>query len=293
MALDKLQPADIKPALTGFIREARYMLNPELFPDENTVHDVRVLMKKSRAILKLLRQNMGDEIFKREYSTLREVGRIMCSWRETSVLRKLLKNLKKRYPEVFSELSDNEKIKNILSPDGNQKSSDQYMKNDVPVIIDLLRKSEYRIRFISLHDDGSHSIRDSIEDSFGLVVRTYLSARNNPRSANMHELRKKTKDLLFQLQFFRPLNPKTVRSLEKKLDLLGQSLGKYNDLSVLINALGYKFKSSDPPGAIDRLAVIIRADQDKYIRKVWQVADRLFCPGKRLSHLAGLTESED
>ena len=293
MALNNLQPADIKPALTGFIREARYMLDPELFPDENRVHDVRVLMKKSRAILKLLRTNMGDDIFKREYSTLREVGRIMCSWRETSVLRKLLKNLKKRYPQVFSELSDNDKINGILSPVEDQKSPDLYMKNDVAVIIDLLRKSEYRIRFISLPDGDPRSIRDSIEDSFNLVVITYLSARNNPRSPNMHELRKKTKDLLFQLQFFRPLNPKSVRSLEKKLDMLGQSLGKYNDLAVLINALGYKFKSSNPPGAIDRLAVIIRGEQDKYIRKVWQVADRLFCPGRNFSHLAGLTESGD
>jgi hypothetical protein len=45
---EELKIRDIKPALYGYVREAWSLLDPEAFPDEKKVHDLRVLMKKSR-----------------------------------------------------------------------------------------------------------------------------------------------------------------------------------------------------------------------------------------------------
>ncbi len=68
------------------------------------IHDVRVLMKKSRATLKLLKSQIDEESFNKEYSALEGSGKNDETWRETSVHRKTLKDLKKRYPEMFSHL---------------------------------------------------------------------------------------------------------------------------------------------------------------------------------------------
>ncbi len=54
MELDYVKLKPIKPALAGYIRESQILLKKSVIPDEKTVHDIRVLMKKSRALLKLV-----------------------------------------------------------------------------------------------------------------------------------------------------------------------------------------------------------------------------------------------
>lgn len=276
---------DIKPVLCGFIREARYKLDPSSVPDEDAVHDIRVLLKKSRAALKLLKVITGVEIFKREYGSLREAGRIMSSWRETSVLRKLLKDLKKNHPHIFTGLSGNEKTAALMKRPDPVTPPDESMKKNIENIISLLHKSEYRLRFIVMHPEDQSALLKSLVTTWNLVSSAFLTARNCPKDTTIHELRKKTKDLMFQMFFFRPLNPGPVKSLEKKLDTLGQYLGKYNDLSVLVRTLGYKYRPSSTPGPVDELVLIIRIEQDRYLKKIWPAAGRLFYPGKRIEDI--------
>ena len=54
MELDYVKLKEIKPALAGYIRESQTLMKKSIVPDDNVVHDVRVLMKKSRAALRLI-----------------------------------------------------------------------------------------------------------------------------------------------------------------------------------------------------------------------------------------------
>ena len=96
MEPDFVKLKEIKPALAGYIRESQALLSQSVIPDENTIHDVRVLMKKARSVVRLIADQMDTVFIAREMQSLREVGRILCSWRDISVLRKALKNLKKK-----------------------------------------------------------------------------------------------------------------------------------------------------------------------------------------------------
>lgn len=286
MPEDNFKLIDIKPVLCGYIMEAQQMLGPGV-PDEKVIHDVRVLMKKSRASIKLLKNQMDVESFNKEYLIFREVGRIMRTWRENSVHRKLLKDLKKRFPELFSRLNDNEKI-NILS--GIQQILNEplpEMKKDLEKIIGILHKSIFRIRFQAMNNLDQKLIRGELERTFDNVSACFLKARNYTRNINLHRFRKKTKDFLYQLSFFRSLDPKAVKSLEKRIEALAQNLGKYNDYAVLITTLGYTYPSGENSKALDELIVIIKQEQDKYLLKVWPSAFRIFRPGNKLADLPG------
>ena len=104
MELDLVKLKEIKPVLAGYVKEAQTLVSMLLGPDEKIVHDVRVLMKKSRAVLKLAGSQLDEESLNRDILAFREVGRKMCEWRETSVLRKILKELKKRILISFHNL---------------------------------------------------------------------------------------------------------------------------------------------------------------------------------------------
>lgn len=289
MLPDNLRTKDIKPELCGYIREAQLMLDPANVPDEKVIHDVRVLMKKCRASIKLLKTQMNEESFNREYFTYREVGRIMRSWRETSVHRKILKDLKKRFPDLFLHLKDNEKINQLLGRPEVVNILSQEMKEALEEITGSLHKSSYRLRFSNMGNIDPKLILGELEKSYDTVSLCFLKARNYPKDVNIHEFRKKTKDFLYQLTFFSSLKQRVIKDLEKRLDALGQNLGKFNDHAVLIKSLGYKFPSEEINSAVDELIVIIKQEQDRYLSKVWPSALRLFRPGKKLTDLIGLS----
>jgi len=127
-----------------------------------------------------------------------------------------------------------------------------------------------------------------LEATYKIVSTTFLECRNNPKPVKLHELRKKTKDFLYQLYFFRPLNPSGIKNLEKRLENLAQNLGKYNDLTQLILAIGYDYSDPSNTPELNEFVLVIKGIQDRYLEKVWPSAHKIFSPGKQLSSVLGL-----
>jgi CHAD domain-containing protein len=287
MVTDTVKLKDIKPVLSGYITDSRAMLNPSSIPGDEAVHDIRVLMKRSRAVIRLLSNHLDDESCLREYTAYREAGRILGTWRDHSIHRKTLKYFRKENPDIFSALDENEKIKELLKKYEPPAEVPSEVKADIEKINDILSKSAFRMRFYTLDKLNPQILLKELEKSYKTAADCYLRCRNNSKPALIHELRKKSKDFLYQLYFFRPLNPEVVKSLEKKLETLTQNLGKYNDLTHLIEALEYKFDNPGNSPELNELSVIIRNRQDEYLEKVWPQAFKIFCPGQKLVNLLG------
>jgi CHAD domain-containing protein len=278
---------DIKPALAGYIRESQMMLGKEPVPDDRAIHDVRVLMKKARAALKLVAPQQDTEFIKKDIVALREVGRKMCAWRETSVLRKNLKGLKKEFPLLFSQLGSCEKINLILKKPDVSAAITQKIHTESEEINALLKKTGFRIRFMSMSKLDPDVLFSDLEKTYARVSYIYLACRNNPKPSKIHEFRKRTKDFLYQIYFFRPVNPSGIKKVENKLDNLTRNLGRYNDLTQLLNALDYDYSLNRNMPALDELVLNIREKQDRYLSKVWPDAFDLFSPGQKLVSVLG------
>ena len=287
MELDYVKLKDIKPALSGYISDSLTLLGRSATPDEEAVHDIRVLMKKARGAVRLLNSQIVDELFVKENVAYREIGRMLASWRETSVYRKTLKFLKKEYPDLFTRLAENEKIQMLLKKPEQVTEVDGAELLKVEQIKELLNKAAYRIRFYLLDKLNPQLLLKELERTYILAAENYLKCRINPKSCYLHEFRKRSKDFLYQIYFFRPLNPSLIKALEKKLDTLTQNLGKYNDLSQIMRLLEYKSGAEENSPALDELIVVIRNEQDKYLLKAWPLAYKVFCPGQKLINVLG------
>jgi CHAD domain-containing protein len=287
MESDYIKLKEIKPVLSGYLRESLTLLKKTAVPDEKAVHDVRVLMKKSRSVLKLTASQLDKVPVNRDILALREVGRLMCSWRESSIHRKTLKELRKEYPGIFTRIGENEKLTTLLKKAENKTDLSDEMKEGLEQIDDLITKAGFRIRFQSMNKIDPQLLIKELEVSYIIVVDNYLKCRNSPKPVNLHEFRKRTKDFLYQIYFFRPLNPSVIKSLEKKLESMTQNLGRYNDLSQLIKTLGYKYPDTENIPALDELIVKIREKQDRYLSKIWPTAYKIFCPGQKLVNVLG------
>ena len=287
MEPDYVKLKEIKPVLSGYIRASQALLKRSVLPDEKSIHDIRVLMKKSRALVQLTLSQQDNLYFDRNISDLKEGGTLMCSWRETSVQRKLLKSFRRKYPDIFFKLRENSRLVHLLEKNEPVTGSSSDVKTAIEKIDDLLNKTSYRVRFQSMKSADPQLLLKELDKSFMLVKDIYMLCRNSPKPALMHKFRKKAKSFLYQLVIFRPLNPSVVKALEKKLDNMTQNLGKFNDLTQIIKALGYIYNEGSNMPAMDELAIKFREAQDKYLSKVWPAAYQVFCPGQKLVNILG------
>ncbi len=282
------QIREIKPALAGYITDSLVLLAQLPVPDDDAIHDIRVLMKRQRATIKLVKPLLEDAAYRREYLAGREIGRILCSWREMSVLYKTAKVLKKENPELFLKLWDNEKVQSLLRKPYSTWANAGERSKSVKEIRVRLNKAQYRVRFLNLKEPDILLLLEELGRNYLIAAKAYLDCRNDPRQKLLHEFRKKSKTLMYQLYYFRPLNQTAIKSLEKKLDRLTQNLGKYNDLAQIRDMIGYRYGNPDNSAVMDELAVVIRDKQDKYLSKVWPSAYRIFAPGKYPGNFPGL-----
>lgn len=287
MEPDYIKLKEIKPALSGYIRESLSLLKLSSMPDEKTVHDIRVLMKKSRAAINLTASQLVPDSSVCDIQSLREVGRILRIWREKAVQRKILKETKKKHPVLFIALKDFEKLMMLLKKTETKLEPSEEENVELEKIRELLSKTGYRIRFQSMNTLDPQLLLKKLELTYAGVVDIYLRSRNNPKPVMLHEFRKKAKSFLYQLIFFRPLNPSVIKILEKNLDAMTQYLGKVNDLNQLVSELDYGNTENKYFPALDELILIIREQQDRYLSKTWPIAFKIFCPGQKLVNVLG------
>jgi CHAD domain-containing protein len=278
---------ELKPALSGYIREAQVLLKGSAIPDEKAIHDVRVLMKKSRAVLKLAGPQLEKEWYERNIDALRETGRLLSGLRDTSVQRRILKELRKENPWLFKQLAENVNIVMMLRKADHPNINTEEITERIIKSETLLLKSGYRIRFEPMDKLDAKLLFRELEKTYEDVIALYLGCRSNPKPDKIHEFRKRAKDFLYQLGFFRPINRSAVKSVERRFETLAQSLGKYCDLKQLILDLEYKYIRSAQMTALDELIVIIKLRQDNYLARVWADANKIFHPGEQLVNLLG------
>ncbi len=287
-AKDPRQAKDIKASILSHISDSLVLLSQQPLPDDAAIHDIRVMMKKQRAAVRLARPLLEEAVYNREYLAGRETGRILSTWRETAVLRKTIKVLKKENPGLFLKLWDNEKIQNLLRKPYSTWAEAGVQAQAVADVTAQLNKARYRLRFVGLKEPDIRLLLGELDISYRSATAAYLLCRNNSKPRLLHEFRKKCKTFMFQLCYFRYLNPSVTKSLEKKLDNMTQNLGKYNDLEQVKAMTGYKYGAPDNSDVANELAIVIRDKQDRYLAKVWPVAYRIFTPGKKLQDLLDL-----
>jgi len=281
----KLKP--VKPAIAGYIRESQILLKDPDIVYETAVHDIRVLMKKARVVLKLVAHQTDNPFYDRDTAELKEVGRILSCFRDTSVQRKIMKSYKKEFPDIFYQLRDNPNLNVLLEKHDSLVNPPEKIKEALNETDILLGKTGYRIRFQSMNSIDPHLLLKELDSSYTIVSDLYLKCRNNTKPKNLHRFRQKAKDFLYQLYIFRPLNPSVIKVLEKKLENMTQNLGKFNDLNQIVGELDYNYQKGANLPALDELILMIRDMQDKYLTRVWATSYQVFCPGKNLVNVLG------
>lgn len=228
----------IRRIARGQLDLARDQLDGEAGGDlETAVHEGRKALKRLRALVRISRDALGDEAYRRENSTFRDTGRRLTDARDAAVMVQALDALAARYRD---ELDDDAfaGLREALASEAHAAAARlDRDEGDVHAARGALEAARRRVAGWPLPQDGGVAV---LEPGFERVYRrgrkALKAARRERDTDSFHELRKRAKDLWHAAQVVRPAAPKEMKKLARRAHALSDALGDDHDLAVLRSA---------------------------------------------------------
>ncbi len=201
--------------------------------DSSPVHETRKHLKKARAALRLISAEVNRAAFKREDCRLRNVARLISDIRDAEVRLETVKRLREasngQRNRSFAETEDllAFELDSFLAAfsDWQQETATK------------LKRTQDRIAGWKLEGVTRQQICLAVRASYKRGRGALRVATEKGSAKNYHELRKRAKELWYQLRILRPLHPAVFHDMNADLKTLGQHLGHSHDLSFVVERL--------------------------------------------------------
>lgn len=203
---------------------------------DEEVHEVRKLLKKSRGLLRLVRDELGEDVYKRENTCYRDVGRLFSDLRDHFVMVKTLE----KQQDSAGGLSDAflDEVRSALEAKHEAARRSQYHDNErIRHAIVELEMARTRISTWPLQEDGYEAIRKGLWRTYKRGRKRMRKAYDDPKPARFHELRKRIKYHWYHMRILKPLWSPVLKSVAKEIHNVSDYLGDYHDIAELQQTL--------------------------------------------------------
>jgi CHAD domain-containing protein len=202
-----------------------------------SIHETRKNFKKMRGLLRLVRNELGEDIFKKENILFRDTGRILSPIRDAAVMVESLNLIKKNYSNEIKQ-NEYDLLKKNLSVRARRVRS-QFKKNKelIEAVINILENHKSDIIKLPLRKKTFTQLIPSINLVYERGLNAMQTAVRYPSASNFHEWRKRAKYLWYQTRILEDAWPEYMTLLAAKLSQLSDVLGLEHDLAELRNLL--------------------------------------------------------
>jgi len=204
---------------------AAQLHKPERSARVEAVHEARKSIKKVRAILRLMADEL-DLVALTGNTLLRDLGRKLSAERDAAVLVDTLDSLK-------DEDDKSPELARLRSRLVRERSRAARAESPTAVAFALERAAE-RVRTWPLHATGFAALAPGLHESFHRGRKAMANARKDSTSENFHEWRKRVKDHWYHMRLLEGIWTDATRSYEKGLKDLENCLGDDHNIAVLV-----------------------------------------------------------
>jgi CHAD domain-containing protein len=193
---------------------------------EKAVHNARKDMKKLRALLRLVRWEVGDEVYGRESDAFRDAGRELSGLRDADVMIATLDSLELAPQQVGPLRQALEAHRIRTAAGGREQAAAGAMR--------MIEQARGRVAGWPVETDGFGAFEADLRRIYRQGRRRMGAAREEPTAEHVHEWRKRTKDLWYHLMLLEAAWPPVMDTLADEAHELSDRLGDDHDLAVLV-----------------------------------------------------------
>ena len=238
------------------------------------VHDARKRFKKTRSVLRLMRGELGDDIYRRENDWFRYAGRRLAGARDAEAMIETYDKLAERYPLV-TDCAPLTRLREALVRRRERIVEERQDLTDIAR--DLAARLEEvpdRTENWPLKTDGFDAFAPGLERMYRRGRKAFHKACRDPGDERFHDWRKRVKDSWYHARLLRRTWPAVLEAQVDELKRLSDLLGDDHDLAVLRATL---LEEKDYLGAGSPILACLAAQRQQELRdEVRELGHRLY-----------------
>ncbi len=243
---------------------------------DEAIHNSRKNFKRIRAALRLVRDEIGEEIYKRENLRFRDASRKLSRARDSWVLVQT-------YNEIIKKYGDQPlRVRFESIPQSLTRNYEQILAEDLndhqlmPQIIDTMKDAKICIQGFPAFREGFSAFQGGVRRVYFRGQRAMHKAYLHTNPENFHEWRKRTKYLWHLIEILVNTQPNVLENLANDLHDLSDYLGIDHDLAVLLSVISTKFKGAETEPGFLALIQLIEKERLEVETLARDLGDRLY-----------------
>jgi CHAD domain-containing protein len=256
------------------IEKALAHLRSEGDPDE-TVYEVRKRFKRVRAALRLVRDNLGDTVYRRENFLFRDAARPLTEARDAVVLVETLDNLTKHStdqikPGVFRE------VRTLLAANRKAVTRRVLTGQEFATMVEAIASVLTRLEDWTIRQEGWSAVSGGLQRMYQAGCRALSASCTKPSVENLHEWRKQAKYLWLGLQLLEPAWTGDEKELGDQVHNLTRLLGEDHDLAGLRRMLGADPLAYGGRGDLENLFSLIKRRRENLEQQAFVLGRNIY-----------------
>jgi CHAD domain-containing protein len=287
-------PAALRAAAVEQLLDAVALLRDQHGEDPTAaIHGARKDLKKTRSLLRLAEPALGKTEFRLQNRHLRDVARSISAARDADVLVETVDALSERYAgqlpkESFTALRER------LAEEAGRTQSDGAA---VAAALAELEEAAERISQLPVQDADVAALRKGAVRAYARGRDALARAREEPSVENLHDWRKRVKDLWYHQRLLADCWPGVLEAQAEEAHRLSDLLGDDHDLAVLVETLAAsRGPAADLPVDEDPVAELAHHRREELQRQALALGRLVYAEkpkayDRRLRHYLGAVTS--
>jgi CYTH domain-containing protein/CHAD domain-containing protein len=246
---------------------------------EQAVHEVRKRCKEVRGLAELIRPALGPD-FRSFNGLVRDAARELSSIRDAHAVLDTFDRLRAAQPDLDEPSLDRVRAHQAEVAAAATRSiagGDQRLENART----LLRAARSEIDDWTI-PSGFAPLAAGLRRTYERGATRHARVRRHATDERIHEWRKETKRLWYQLRLLRQAAPSVLDPEIELLHALGDALGDDHDLAVLVDLLEADPTSFGGDEVVERARALARAQQDQLRSGAIRLGATIYAePGKQ------------
>jgi CHAD domain-containing protein len=239
------------------------------------VHDTRKALKRTRALLRCVRDGLGDKLFREENAILRLIAGNLSSLRDHDVMADTIEGFRGRDDDLDEALGW---LGGVLADPAVPKAAPSARSATAAVrqAVKALETARSRLEKLEVTGEIADVVAAGIRSCQRTGRKTVSRLAADPSDENVHELRKAVQTYQRQQTLVLAVWPEQQGARIEAARRLSQVLGEAQDLAVLAATAKVHGKEADQNELADRIIAACRERQAELREVAMPLASRLF-----------------